>query len=181
MYKKAWCTCEIVVLLIKPIAFVEFPSPSSDLKVPIGIGQLGTRFSGRCHCREVYTRVNIWIVRRGKKVAVVERWPSVEVRQPKYCYEKTIHVVLNQLCSSLWTSLFRQYMHVCVWVCVCVCVWYLTEIIIDKSPKYGCYFSLAPVVIWGTVAPLYFCMLLGTKKIVVVVPWSESSCDSTSE
>ena len=24
--------------------------------------------------------------------------------QPKYCYEKTIHVVLNQLCSSLWTS-----------------------------------------------------------------------------
>ena len=122
MYKKAWCTCEIVVLLIKPIAFVEFPSPSSDLKVPIGIGQLGTRFSGRCHCREVYTRVNIWTVRRGKKVAVVERWPSVEVRQPKYCYEKTIHVVLNQLCSSLWTSLFRQYMHVCVWVCVCVCV-----------------------------------------------------------
>ena len=36
MYKKAWCTCKIVVLLIKPIAFVAFPlpSPSSDLKVP---------------------------------------------------------------------------------------------------------------------------------------------------
>ena len=35
MYKKAWCTCKIVVLLIKPIAFVAFPlpSPSSDLKV----------------------------------------------------------------------------------------------------------------------------------------------------
>ena len=34
MYKKAWCTCKIVVLLIKPIAFVTFPlpSPSSDLK-----------------------------------------------------------------------------------------------------------------------------------------------------
>ena len=27
-------------------------------------------------------------------------------RQPKYCYEKTTHVVLNQLCSSLWTSRF---------------------------------------------------------------------------
>ena len=26
--------------------------------------------------------------------------------QPKYCYEKTIHDVLNQLCSSLWTSLW---------------------------------------------------------------------------
>ena len=36
MYKKAWCTCKIVVLLIKPIVFVAFPlpSPSSDLKVP---------------------------------------------------------------------------------------------------------------------------------------------------
>ena len=52
---------------------------------------------------------------------------------------------------------------------VCVCVWYLTEIIIDKSPKYGCHFSLAPVVIWGTVAPLYFCILLGTKKKLLLL------------
>ena len=31
--------------------------------------------------------------------------------QPKYCLtkKKTIHVVLNQLCSSLWTSLSRLY------------------------------------------------------------------------
>ena len=36
MYKKAWCTCKIVVLVIQPIALVEFPlpSPSSDVKVP---------------------------------------------------------------------------------------------------------------------------------------------------
>ena len=36
MYKKAWCTPKIVVLLIKPIVFVAFPfpSPKSDLKVP---------------------------------------------------------------------------------------------------------------------------------------------------
>ena len=36
MYKKAWCTCKIVVLLIKPIVFVAFPLPSLslDLKVP---------------------------------------------------------------------------------------------------------------------------------------------------
>ena len=26
--------------------------------------------------------------------------------QSKYCYKKTIHVVMNQLCSSLWTSRF---------------------------------------------------------------------------
>ena len=71
----------------------------------------------------------------------------------------------------------------CTWVRLClgVCVWYLTQMIIDKSPKYGCHFSLALMVIWGTVrAPPYFCLLLGTKNIFVVVPWSESSCDSTS-
>ena len=36
MYKKAWCTCKVLVLLIKPIVFLMFslPSPSLDLKVP---------------------------------------------------------------------------------------------------------------------------------------------------
>ena len=29
--------------------------------------------------------------------------------QQKYCYEKTIHVVLNQRCRSLWTSRFWSY------------------------------------------------------------------------
>ena len=37
MYKKAWCTCKVVVLLIKPIVFLPFslPSASSLLKLPI--------------------------------------------------------------------------------------------------------------------------------------------------
>ena len=37
MYKKARCTCKVVVLLIKPIVFLTFslPSASWDLKVPI--------------------------------------------------------------------------------------------------------------------------------------------------
>ena len=40
MYKKAWCTCKVVVLLIKPIVvffFLTFslPSASLDLKVPV--------------------------------------------------------------------------------------------------------------------------------------------------
>ena len=36
MYRKAWCTCKVVVLLIKPIVFLTFslPSMSLDLKVP---------------------------------------------------------------------------------------------------------------------------------------------------
>ena len=36
MYKKAWCACKVVVLLIKPIDFLTFslPSASLDLKVP---------------------------------------------------------------------------------------------------------------------------------------------------
>ena len=37
MYKKAWCTCSLVVLLIKPIAFLtlSLPSPSCFRRVPI--------------------------------------------------------------------------------------------------------------------------------------------------
>ena len=37
MYKKAWCTCKVVVLLKKPIVFLTFSLPSSplDVKVPI--------------------------------------------------------------------------------------------------------------------------------------------------
>ena len=36
MYKKVWCTCEVVVLIIKPIVFLTFSlsSASLDLKVP---------------------------------------------------------------------------------------------------------------------------------------------------
>ena len=41
MYKKVWCTCEVVVLLIKPIDFFTFSltSASLDLKVPIVVSQ----------------------------------------------------------------------------------------------------------------------------------------------
>ena len=44
MYKKAWCTCKVVVLLIKPIVFLTFllPSASVDLKVPILAGKRGS-------------------------------------------------------------------------------------------------------------------------------------------
>ena len=30
MYKKAWCTCKVVVLLLKPVAFLTFSSPSAS-------------------------------------------------------------------------------------------------------------------------------------------------------
>ena len=45
MYKKAWCTCKVVVLLIKPIVFLTFslPSASLDLKVHILTGKRGSR------------------------------------------------------------------------------------------------------------------------------------------
>ena len=41
MYKKAWCTCKVVVLRNKPIAFLTswLPSPSSLLKLPIDLGE----------------------------------------------------------------------------------------------------------------------------------------------
>ena len=45
MYKKVWCTCKVVVLLIKPIVFFftfSSPSVSLDLKVPILAGKRDT-------------------------------------------------------------------------------------------------------------------------------------------
>ena len=49
MYKKPWCTCKVVVLLIKPTVFFFFffslPSASLDLKVPI----LAAKRGSRCH------------------------------------------------------------------------------------------------------------------------------------
>ena len=51
MYKKPWCTCKVVVLLIKPTVFFFFffffslPSASLDLKVPI----LAAKRDSRCH------------------------------------------------------------------------------------------------------------------------------------
>ena len=56
----------------------------------------------------------------------------------------------------LFVLVLSAHAHVCV-LCLCVCVWYLTQMIIDKSPKYGCYFSLAPMVIWGILysSPIY--------------------------
>ena len=47
MYKKAWCTCKVVVLLIKATVFFFFslPSASLDLKVPI----LAAKRGSRCH------------------------------------------------------------------------------------------------------------------------------------
>ena len=58
--------------------------------------QLGTGFSGCCHCREVavvkrFKQESMYGLSAGtKKVAVVERWPLVEVRlyYHYYCYLK---------------------------------------------------------------------------------------------
>ena len=58
MYKKAWCTCKVVLLLIKPIVFLTFllPSASLDLKVPIkseGAVTIFSKFSRQVHCNIV--------------------------------------------------------------------------------------------------------------------------------
>ena len=60
MYKKAWCTCRVVVLLIKPIVFLTFSlsSASLDLKVPnMRIGKwpsLGVASGQALHLRELW-------------------------------------------------------------------------------------------------------------------------------
>ena len=56
MYKKACCTSKVVVLLIKPIAFLPFslplPLPSSLLKPPI-------IFMGPCHLNKCHLLAEI--------------------------------------------------------------------------------------------------------------------------
>ena len=43
----------------------------------------------------------LWLLHKFSNICTPEEgWYG----QPKYCYKKTIHVVMNQLCSSLWTS-----------------------------------------------------------------------------
>ena len=69
MYKKAWCTCKVVVLLIKPIAFLPFslPSASLDLKVPILAGKRGSRRHSNTSFRANLVVANI-ILRLGERV-----------------------------------------------------------------------------------------------------------------
>ena len=56
-------------------------------------------------------------------------------------------------------------------LCWCVCGIWSTQIIIDKSPKYGCHFSLVPVLLYIFVKLFFrhYCKLLGTNTVVVVV------------
>ena len=62
MNKKVWCTCEVVVLLIKPIVFLTFslPSASLDLKVP------NASCLHPCPCRKSdVTRDNLLLAKHG--------------------------------------------------------------------------------------------------------------------
>ena len=47
MYKKARCTCRVVVLVIKPIVFLTFPLPSSSWFRKVPIVKSRTRPAGR--------------------------------------------------------------------------------------------------------------------------------------
>ena len=56
MYKKARCTCKVVVLLLEPFVFLTFslPSASLDLKVLILAGQRDSRhYSTTCFTANV--------------------------------------------------------------------------------------------------------------------------------
>ena len=65
MCKTGWCTCRVVVLLIKPIAFLTFwlPSPLSLLKLPISLGKLtdGYPLTVRIKRRQLGTVWNYFI------------------------------------------------------------------------------------------------------------------------
>ena len=54
-----------------------------------------------CDIQSIY--IMLWFLQKFSNICKPEEGGY---GQPKYCYEKTIHVVLNQLRSSLWTSHF---------------------------------------------------------------------------
>ena len=58
MYKKAWCTCKVVVLRNKPIAFLTswLPSPSSLLKLP-NWGRYTVGFFGRKYVKSKVSKI----------------------------------------------------------------------------------------------------------------------------
>ena len=55
-----------------------------------------------CHMNCLYTVSLLLHIKISNICKPEEGWYG----QSKYCYKKTIHVVMNQLCSSLWTSRF---------------------------------------------------------------------------
>ena len=75
MYKKVRCTCEVVVLLIKPIAFLTFSlsSESLDLKVP---NLNGKRKAARVHVpsRKQHSFTMTGVLCNGQLY-----WPSLEI------------------------------------------------------------------------------------------------------
>ena len=54
-----------------------------------------------CNIQSIY--IMLWFLQKFSNICKPEEGGY---GQPKYCYEKTIHVVLNQLCSGVWTSYF---------------------------------------------------------------------------
>ena len=54
-----------------------------------------------CNIQSIY--IMLWFLQKFSNICKPEEG---RYGQPKYCYEKTIHVVLNQLCSGVWTSYF---------------------------------------------------------------------------
>ena len=72
MYKKAWCTCKLVVLLNKPISVLTFLllSPSSLLKLP----NCGTHFGSSSHLLDILLGIVLLMKLKQKKNTNYLRW-----------------------------------------------------------------------------------------------------------
>ena len=122
MYKKAWCTCKIVVLLIKPIAFVAFPlpSPSSDLKVP------NVSYSHPTY--HVNAIKLIW------EIVWTGGLPHLS-RLPHLFGVPHLHVNRPLLDKRLWCSGHKKYL-LCKWrILICLCAT-ISCVGIWKKPAY---------------------------------------------
>ena len=61
--KKVWCTCEVVVLLIKPIVFFTFSLPSASLDLKVATEAL-TRSAVEAKCMLIIRIDSYWLLAR---------------------------------------------------------------------------------------------------------------------
>ena len=88
MYKKARCTCKVIVLLIKPNVFFTFslPSASLDLKVPILAGKHCSRRQSTTSFSEnvEVTERSFIILRSGEAVTFFTKGNSANFSSEKW-------------------------------------------------------------------------------------------------
>ena len=105
IYKKAWCTCKVVVCQSKPTAFMPFSltTPSSLLKLPINVTQLSWRWTG----------IRVWPQVWPEKTAEISRrhyWFPRQMTSEKRVQIFHSDILLMRMSTTeIWVATRHQY------------------------------------------------------------------------